>query len=230
MSTRDKNALDAKDPQLVIDYYFSVLSDWAYMGGERLESLARRYRVLINHMPMRLAAVYAGTGGILLQKRSKQRQDYRLVELTRWSDNLGIPVRLFPKHYPTADDLASCMIIASKHAGCDTGLLANAILRAIWADDRDISDAATLTKIADGLGMDGAGLIGAARRRDAVDEFDRYTAQAQERGVFGSPFYIFEDELYWGQDRLQFLEDKLAKATSTVGARRMIPETQGASR
>jgi 2-hydroxychromene-2-carboxylate isomerase len=102
---------------MVIDYYFSVLSDWAYFGGERLEQLARRYGVGINHMPMRLAAVYAGTGGIILQKRSKQRQDYRVVELVRWRDYLGIPIELFPKHYPTDDQLSSCMIIAAKLRG-----------------------------------------------------------------------------------------------------------------
>ncbi len=215
---------------MVIDYYFSVLSDWAYMGGDRLECLARRYGVRIDHKPMRLAAVYAGTGGILLQKRSKQRQDYRLVELTRWSEYLGIPVKLFPKYYPTQDELASCLIIAAKHMGCDTGLLANAILRAIWAEDRDISDAATLVKIADGHGLDGANLIEAARSKEMVDEFDHYTQQAQLRGVFGSPFYFFEKEIYWGQDRLQFLEDTIAKAAAAVALPRLIPETQGVNR
>src|SRR5258708_4864165 len=114
-----------------IDYYFSVLSDWAYLGGERLERLARRYGVEINHMPMRLAAIYAGTGGILLQQRSQQRQDYRVVELKRWRDLLGMPLQLFPKHYPCEDQLASCMIITAKNAGLNAGLLANAILRAI---------------------------------------------------------------------------------------------------
>jgi 2-hydroxychromene-2-carboxylate isomerase len=215
---------------MVIDYYFSVLSDWAYMGGERLECLARRYRVGIDYKPMRLAAIYAGTGGILLPKRSKQRQDYRLVELTRWSEYLGIPVKLFPKYYPTQDELASCVIIAAKHMGCDAGLLANSILRAIWAEDRDVSDSATLTKIADGLGMEGARLVGAARTREMIDELDRYTEQAQERGVFGSPFYFFENEIYWGQDRLQFLEDTIARATATTVLPRLIPETQGVNR
>ena len=80
---------------MVIDYYFSVLSDWAYMGGERLELLARRYQIKINHMPMRLGMIYANTGCILLQKRSKQRQDYRVTELVRWSQHLGIPIDLF---------------------------------------------------------------------------------------------------------------------------------------
>ena len=198
---------------MVIDYYFSVLSDWAYFGGERLERLARRYGVRINHMPVRLAAVYAGTGGIILQKRSKQRQDYRVVELIRWRDYLGIPIELFPKYYPTDDQLSSCMIIAAKLARADCGLLANAILRAIWVENRDIADPDTLRKLADGLGMNADELLASARAGPTIAELDRYTQEAQDRGVFGSPFYLFGEEIFWGQDRLQFLEDALARAT-----------------
>jgi 2-hydroxychromene-2-carboxylate isomerase len=211
---------------MVIDYYFSVLSDWAYFGGERLERLARRYGARINHMPMRLAAVYAGTGGIILQQRSKQRQDYRVVELVRWRDTLGIPIELFPKHYPTDDQLSSCMIIAAKRSRADCGLLANAILRAIWAENRDIADPDTLRKLADGLGMDGEGLLASARAGSTIQEFDRYTQEAQGRGVFGSPFYFFGAEAFWGQDRLQFLEDALARPTQPGTLPRLIPPTQ----
>jgi 2-hydroxychromene-2-carboxylate isomerase len=211
---------------MVIDYYFSVLSDWAYFGGERLERLARRYGARINHMPMRLAAVYAGTGGIILQKRSQQRQDYRVVELIRWRDYLGIPIELFPKHYPTDDQLSSCMIIAAKLAQSDCGLLANAILRAIWAENRDIADPQTLRKLADGLGMDGEGLLARARAESTLEEFNRYTREAQERGVFGSPFYLLGEEIFWGQDRLQFLEDALARVTRQATLPRSIAPTQ----
>jgi 2-hydroxychromene-2-carboxylate isomerase len=211
---------------MVIDYYFSVLSDWAYFGGERLERLARKYGVRINHMPMRLAAVYAGTGGIILQKRSKQRQDYRVVELVRWRDYLGIPIELFPKHYPADDQLSSCMIIAAKLSRADCGLLANAILRAIWAENRDIADPDTLRKLADGLGMDADALLASARAGSTIQELDRYTQEAQDRGVFGSPFYFFGGGAFWGQDRLQFLEDALARSINQGTLPRLISPTQ----
>jgi 2-hydroxychromene-2-carboxylate isomerase len=211
---------------MVIDYYFSVLSDWAYFGGERLERLARRYGAQINHMPMRLAAVYAGTGGIILQKRSKQRQDYRVVELARWRDYLGIPIELFPRHYPTDDQLSSCLIIAAKLSGTDPGLLANAILRAIWVENRDISDPHTLRYLADGLGLDGEQLLASARASATIQMLDRYTQEAQDRGVFGSPFYFLGEEAFWGQDRLQFLEDALARSTRQGMLPPLIPPTQ----
>jgi 2-hydroxychromene-2-carboxylate isomerase len=212
---------------MVIDYYFSVLSDWAYIGGERLELLARRYQIKINHMPMRLGMIYANTGGILLQKRSRQRQDYRVTELVRWSQHLGIPIDVFPKYYPTDDQLSSCMIIAAQRAGADAGLLANAILRAIWAQNRDISDGATLRMIADGLGMDGTALLKSAVEHESIAKLDTFTKEATERGVFGSPFYIFQDDLFWGQDRLQFLEQRLRTATSRFELPLLLSTAQG---
>jgi 2-hydroxychromene-2-carboxylate isomerase len=197
-------------PRRVIDYYFSVLSDWAYFGGERLDLMARRQGVAINYMPMRLSEIYAGTGGILLQKRSRQRQDYRVVELVRWRDHLGIPITLFPKHYPTDDRLASCVIIAAQKARVDTGAVANSILKAIWVEDQDISDAATLTRIVDAHGIDGRRLLRMAREGATLRTLERNTREAQARGVFGSPFYIYGREIYWGQDRLDFLERQIA--------------------
>lgn len=190
----------------VIDYYFSVLSDWAYFGGVRFEQLARRQGVAINHMPIDLAEIYKGSGGILLQERSWQRQDYRVVELERWSRHLGIPVEVSPKHYPTDHKLASGMIIAAKRAGLDCGTLANSILDAIWVENRDIADGATLVSIAEGHGMDGAALLAKARSKAMQDEYARNTREALKRGVFGSPFYFYNGDIFWGQDRLDFLE------------------------
>ncbi len=205
-----------------IEYFFSVLSDWAYLGGERLDRLARRQGARILYRPMRMPEVFERTGGILLSQRSRQRQDYRVTELRRWSGNLGMPLVIHPRYYPTDDRLSSCMIIATQAAGLDAGCLANAILRAIWAEERDISDARTLRLIADGLGLDGSGLLQAAEGAACVDQLAKNTDDAVESGVFGSPFYLFEGELYWGQDRLPFLEAALAAKQGGQGRRRLI--------
>jgi 2-hydroxychromene-2-carboxylate isomerase len=215
---------------LKIDYYFSVLSDWAYLGGERFENLARRYGAKINHMPVRLSAIYAGTGGIILQERSQQRQDYRVVELERWRDALGIPIVVHPRYYPTDDRLSSCAIIAVKKAGGCVGRFANEILKAIWADERDISNPDVLKRIADGIGLDGSAVLEVARNEEITRELEQYTTEAQRRGVFGSPFYIFENELFWGQDRLEFLEERLAKVSENSFAGRITSRMQGTGR
>lgn len=199
------------DDRPVIDYYFSVLSDWAYMGGERFENLGRRYNARINHLPVKLAELYARTGGIVLQKRSIQRQNYRVVELERWRDKLGMPITLHPKHYPTNDTLAACSIIAAVQLGLDVGRLTNLIHRAIWAEEQDVSDEGTLRRIIGALTPRPEKVLDAARSREALETLDRNTREAGERGVFGSPFYIFEDQTYWGQDRLDFLDEQLAR-------------------
>ncbi len=194
-----------------IEYFFSVLSDWAYFGGERLEALARRQRARILYRPMKLAEVYAGTGGIVLQKRSRQRQDYRVVELERWRDKLGIPITLHPRFYPVDDTLAACAIIAAAQAGFDAGRLTNLIHRAIWVEEQDVSDARTLHRLIQAMGLDGDALLARARQHEALAVLDQNTRDAQEKGVFGSPFYFVDDDAYWGQDRLDFVEEALIR-------------------
>lgn len=208
------NQARANDDRLVIDYYFSVLSDWAYMGGERFESLARKYDARINHMPMKLAQLYANTGGVVLQKRSTQRQEYRVVELERWRDKLGMPITLHPKYYPTDDTLAACSIIAAAQLGLDAGRLANLIHRAIWVEEQDVAEEATVRRLIGALTPSVEAVLDAARSPAAAETLERNTRQAADRGVFGSPFYILEGQIYWGQDRLDFLEEQLARATS----------------
>jgi 2-hydroxychromene-2-carboxylate isomerase len=219
----------AGDDRPVIDYYFSVLSDWAYMGGERFENLARRHNARINHLPMKLAQLYEGTGGIVLQKRSVQRQDYRVVELERWRDKLGMPITLHPKYYPTNDTLAACSIIAAAQLGLDAGRLANLLHRAIWAEEQDLSDEGTLRRIIGALTPRPETVLDAARSPEALQTLERNTREAGERGVFGSPFYIFEGQIYWGQDRLDFLDEQLARNAARRLAQRAVNSPRSAS-
>lgn len=192
-----------------IDHYFSVLSDGAYLGIDRLEQIARRANIRVNHFPIKLSAVYAATGGILLQNRSRQRQDYREVELDRWRQHIGLPLVIHPQHYPVDDELASRMIIAVRRNGGDAGRIASLILRAIWAEQRNIADATTLRDIAVGCGMDGEALLGEARSGATASVLERNTQEAIGRGAFGSPFYFLGKKCFWGRDRLQFLADEI---------------------
>src|SRR5712672_3321888 len=126
-----------------IDYYFWHMSDWAYFGHPRLEQLADRQGVSIDYMPVDLPYVYTRTGGILLPLRAKERQDYRVFELKRFREQLGIPLNLEPKFFPVSGDLASCVTIAAKRRGLPLARLVPAMMRAVWAEDRDVSDAET---------------------------------------------------------------------------------------
>src|SRR5215469_4271454 len=142
-----------------IDYYVWLMSDWAYLGGVRFVQLAARHGFKINHIPMRMQDVYAGSGGILLANRSSQRQAYRITELKRWRSKLGIPVNIEPKFFPADVDLASCIVIAGQRRGLPVADFVNAVMRAIWAEDQDVSDPAVLAALAERCGLEGPALL-----------------------------------------------------------------------
>jgi len=197
----------------VCEYFFAPHSPWTYLGHGRLVALARQYGVQVEIKPCDLGKVFNVSGGLPLAKRAPQRQAYRLVELKRWSDFLGLPLNLQPKFFPVPPDLAARFIIAAQLAhGTNTALdLAGAVMRALWAEEKNISDADTLAGIAAPLDLDGKALVKSAETASAQAEYDRFTDQAMAGNVFGSPWYVVDGEPYWGQDRLDFVERAFAK-------------------
>ena len=197
-----------------IDYYVWLLSDWAYLGGVRFVQLAARHGLKVNHIPMRMQDVYAGSGGILLANRSWQRQAYRITELKRWRSRLGIPVNIEPKFYPVDVDLASFVVIAAQQRGLPVANFVNAVMRAIWAEDQNVADPGVLVAIAERCGLEGRELLDAAEAEAVRTEYRGNTERALAAGVFGSPFYAFAGELFWGQDRLDVLEEAIVRSAS----------------
>lgn len=193
-----------------IDYYFWMNSDWAYLGADRLEALAARQGVGIRYKPVDLPDVYARTGGVLLGQRSPVRQAYRVAELKRWCRKLGIHVNPRPAYMCPNADLASRIVIAANEAQQDGVRLYKAILRAQWCEERDISSRDTLLDILREQGLDGPDLLERAGRPGIERLYRGYTDEAVRAGVFGSPSYLFQGELFWGQDRLQMLEEAIA--------------------
>jgi 2-hydroxychromene-2-carboxylate isomerase len=196
----------------VVDYYFAVVSPWSYLGHDRFVALAARHGATIGVKPIDLSRVFPVSGGLPLPKRAPQRQAYRLVELRRWRDHLGIPLNLQPRFAASGGDLAARWILAAAEGGAAAALdLAGAIMRARWAEERDIADEATLAAIAAALGQDGSGLAARAAAPDIQARYDACTQEAIDRQVFGVPTYVYRDEPFWGQDRLDFLDRALAQ-------------------
>ncbi len=193
-----------------VDYYYSLLSPWSYLGGPRFDRIVGEAGAAVSWKPIDLAKIFPVSGGLPLAKRAPQRQAYRLAELARWRDHVGMQLNLKPKFHPVPDALAARMVIAARRAGDDVGRLSNAILRAVWVEERNIAEAETLGAIAADNGIDGGALLAAAQTEDVALEHAAITDEAIERGVFGSPTYVYRDELFWGQDRLDFLARALA--------------------
>jgi 2-hydroxychromene-2-carboxylate isomerase len=195
------------------DYYFAPQSPFAYLGHARLVALAQQYGVQVDVRPCDLGKVFSVSGGLPLVQRAPQRQAYRLLELQRWSDSLGLKLNPQPKFFPVSGDAAAKLIVATKLAhGNDAALLlSGAIMQAVWADEKNIADEDTLAALATDCGHDGRELLKSSDTASVQSEYDRFTAEAIAANVFGSPWYVVNGEGYWGQDRLDFVERAFAK-------------------
>ncbi len=192
-----------------IDYYLSLVSPWTYLGSKRLKEIADAKGATIRVKPMSLAQVFPETGGLPLPKRAPARQAYRLVELERWSKHLGEPINIHPAHFPADERLAAYCVMAANDAGADSFALSHAILRAVWVEERNIADEETLKTILSECGLDAEAILSAAKDPAMEERYAAQSREAIEAGVFGSPAYLVEGELFWGQDRLDFLERAL---------------------
>jgi len=195
-----------------IDYYFATISPWTYLGHDRLVSIAHKHGATIAVKPVNFGEVFPASGGLPLSKRAPQRQAYRLVELKRWSEFLGAPINLRPRYFPANGDLAAYWVLAAAENDSAQALaLYGAIGKALWVEEGDIADAATLSAVARRLGQDAEALGARAQAPEISARYAALTKEAIDRGVFGAPSYLVDGELFWGQDRLDFLDRKLAK-------------------
>jgi 2-hydroxychromene-2-carboxylate isomerase len=190
--------------------YFTPASPWTYLGHARFVEIARKAGAKIVLRPVDLGRVFPVSGGLPLAKRAAQRQAYRLHELARWRDFRGVPLNVHPKHFPVPADAAAKLICSTDIAlGTDAAVkLAGALMRACWAEDRNISDADTLAAIVAECGLDAAAI--AARADDGARAYDANTEEAVREQVFGAPWYVVDGVPFWGQDRLDFVERALA--------------------
>jgi 2-hydroxychromene-2-carboxylate isomerase len=193
-----------------IDYYFTPISPWAFLGSERFHAIAAKAGAEIAYKPVNFGTIFPASGGLPVTKRAPQRQAYRLVELRRWADQLGVPLNPTPATFPQPDELAALTLIAADEAGANMGALTTAFGRAVWVDERNISDRDTLCELLEKNGA-ARSLVERAEGDEIRARRDAYTQQALEVGVFGAPSYVLEGEIFWGQDRLDFLERALAQ-------------------
>jgi 2-hydroxychromene-2-carboxylate isomerase len=192
-----------------IEYWISVASPWTWLGSARFIALAEEAGANVEVLPMELADVFAATGGKPFAERPAARKSYRQLELARWSKRLDIPLNLEPRFYPVDRLPASCLLIAAQQAKQNPLPLSHAVLRAIWVEDQNIADWATLQSVANECGLDGASLVSAAQTPAIASQYRLNTSRAIASEVFGAPTFIIDGERFWGQDRLDFLAEKL---------------------
>lgn len=193
-----------------IDLFFSTLSPYAYLAGNRAEEVAAKHGATLTYKPFDILALFPRTGGTPPKDRHASRVEYRAQELVRQARKLDMPFNLQPAHWPTNGAPSSYAFIAAQNAGGgDLGKLMHAICRAVWAEEKDIAEDAVVRACLEEAGFDpglaDSGLLVGAETYAANLE------EAVERGVFGSPFYITDSgQRFWGQDRIDHLDAHLS--------------------
>ena len=192
-----------------VDYYHFLISPWSYIAKDRFNKLKERTGITVNYLPIDVGSTFANMGGVPPAKRHPSRQRLRMDELKRWSEHLGLSMNLTPAFFPADQTLAACMVHAAP--AVQAAALSDAILTAVWRDEKNIADTDTLLAIADDCGIDGTALLAAADNAAMRQKLMDVTADAHAKDVFGSPTYSLDGELFWGQDRLDFLERAILK-------------------
>ena len=196
-----------------IDYYVSLNSPWTHLGAARIEAMATAHNATMRIYPVDFGAIFAKSGGLPLPQRSAQRQAYRLQELARWRDHLNIPIKIQPKFFPAGEQLtASCVVAVRETIGDQPAIkLAHRVLQALWQEEKNPADPATLGTLATDVGLDAEQVLKLGgdpkwTERRLVD-----TQAALDRNVFGAPSYVIGEDIFWGQDRLEFVQSRLAR-------------------
>ncbi|WP_418317313.1 2-hydroxychromene-2-carboxylate isomerase [Piscinibacter sakaiensis] len=193
-----------------IDYYMVPQSPFVYLGHQRLMQIASKAGAQVRLLPFDLGKVFTVSGGLPLGQRAPQRRAYRLLELRRFSEALGLPMHIEPAFFPVAGDDAARLLIAVDAAdGTEAALrLARAVTRAVWEEQRNIADVATLGELLAAENLP-ASRIEESKSAQVQQTYDANTQQAIDTGIFGAPSFVIDGELFWGQDRLDFVERKL---------------------
>lgn len=191
-------------------YYFAPQSPWSYLGHARLVDLLARSRREVAVLPVDYGRIFPQSGGLPLAKRAPQRQAYRLVELKRFAEHLGLALNPQPRYFPVdATPSARLITAVAEQDGMAAAMaLAGAVLAACWREERDIASDATLAELLEECDLP-AERLAESRGADTQVRYDAHTQAAMDAGVFGAPTYVIDGELFWGQDRLDFVARKL---------------------
>jgi 2-hydroxychromene-2-carboxylate isomerase len=199
-----------------IDFYFSFVSLYTYIGYEAFQSLVKRHDLEVHYKPIDLHAIFSASGGLPVSKRPPQRQAYRLVEMQRWALARNIPLVLKPKYHPSNPQIGHRMLLAALAKQQDVRAFVGNALKVLWVDDLNIEDAAVMIAVADKSGLDGKALYIQSQDSAIQSQVEALTLEGVQRQVFGTPFFFYENEPFWGQDRLDMLEDLIVSNRAPI--------------
>ncbi|KAH8434421.1 2-hydroxychromene-2-carboxylate isomerase [Aspergillus melleus] len=204
-----------------IEYYFSFISLWSYVGSRRFQRLVHDHGGQVIFKPVDLMHIFSVSGGLPVKQRSTQRQAYRLLEMERWRRIHDIPIVTHPKFYPADPSLAHRVLLAAiaelGHDHASVHEYARKGLEAVWARELNIADESTISLLADEAGLDGRRLLDRAKGETHwAEQETALTQEAEDRQLFGAPLYFYQGEAFWGQDRLEMLDEVIRSGRGPI--------------
>ena len=199
-----------------IDYYFYSASPFTYLGHDAICAVAERHGAALAYKPVDLFGVWEVSGAVPPPKRPAVRQRYRLAELERVADYRDLPINIKPAHWPVDATLADLSIVAVTAQGGDAGGYMGSLFKACWAEDRNIADEALLGELLTAAGHDAAAALDFAKSDAAKETRANNTAEAIAADAVGVPAYVLNGEVFWGQDRVEYLEHALTSGRAPI--------------
>tara|TARA_E500000178_G_scaffold326754_1_gene355268 strand:+ start:2718 stop:3320 length:603 start_codon:yes stop_codon:yes gene_type:complete len=198
-----------------VEYYYSIASPFSYLALERFLSLVKKYNLEIEEKPLDLVGkIFSNTGGLPVPKRHPSRQKYRLIEIDRIAKKFNVKINKQPKFFPPSDPhLPAKFVIAACKKG-DKLRFGKTCLEYIWSLEKDISDYKILEEICEKLKLNFEEIKNLALSDEIDLKYKKNSKDAIDQNVFGAPSYVFENEIFWGQDRLEYLEDAIKTTTN----------------
>ena len=192
-----------------LEFFFDYGSPYSYLADSRLPALAERTGAELTYRPMLLGGVFKATGN---QSPAVQpceaKRAYGFLELRRWVAHLGVPFEGNP-HFPINTLLLMRTAVAAQHAGVFE-LFHRAVYPAFWAEGENLGEPEVVGRVVEKTGLDARALLEAAGSPDVKAELRAATEEAVARGAFGAPTFFVGDEMFFGNDRLDFVERALA--------------------
>jgi 2-hydroxychromene-2-carboxylate isomerase len=195
-------------PRPTLEFFYDFSCPYAYLASTRVAELAKRAGAELVYKPFLLGGVFRAIGAPDMAAMAAPRARLNVLDMRRWAEHWDVPLRM-PAGHPRRSVLALRAALASGALERATP----ALFRAYWIEARDVSDAAVVQDALDRAGFDGAELVRRAEQPNIKDELFARTDEAVGRGVFGAPALFVGDQMFWGQDRLDFVERALGLET-----------------
>ncbi len=192
-----------------IDYYFTCISPFAYLGHKPMVEIAQRHGKTVNFKPFNIFDVWKGSGAQPPAERAPVRQRYRKVEIQRVAVLRDTCMNPSPEFFPTDPAPADLCICALAHNGSDASQFSLAVGRAVWEQNLNVADETVLASLLEQNGHDANDLLAFSKSDQIVAIRNTNTQEAIAADAIGAPAYVYAGEVFWGQDRLEYLDQMI---------------------